>query len=843
MIRTFSDLLRGLRRDLRSSELAWLFVALTLSVAALSSVSFLADRMQRAFQFDARQLLAADVLIAGDRPIPERFIVEAQARNLQIAQTVVFPSMASVGSQSKLSSLKAVSSSYPLRGQLQIDPQVDDSYHQADSTKADQAGKPITAGPSKGMVWVDPAMLNSLHAKVGDQIILGDQHFTIDAILLRELDRGAGFMNFAPRVMMSLDDLPATGLIGFGSRVTYRLLLAGPDENIAGYQKWVENFIESEDLRGLRIETLENAQPIMRKTLERAERFLSLIALLTAMVAAVAIALSARRYVIKQADVCAVLKCFGASQASILKRQVKTLVAIGIAAAVLGSLIGYGVQQILLGLLGNLILANLPAISLWPVLWSALFAWFLLIGFAGPPLFSLIKVSPIRLVRKEFEGVSVAAIWVAIFGIATCSALIVIAARDWKLAAWVGLSFGAAVAVFALLAWGILKLLGRIVPKSFALRFALRMQTRRSGFAVMQITALGIALMALLMILLLRQDLLSTWRGNIPADAPNRFMINVQADQKLGIAQTLLAAGLAKPDFYPMVRGRLIDINGHNITPNDYVEDNARRLVDREFNLSYTSQLPPGNRITDGQWIQGSAPQISLETGIAKTLKLKLGDQLSFEVAGEKVTAPITSLRKLDWGSMRVNFFVIMPPDLLKGLPQSWITSYYQPPDIQNLDFELTQAYPNLTVVDVAVSLAQIQEVLDRLSMALGVLFAFTIAAAILVLMAAIAATQDERFRNAALLKAVGASQKVLGGIAAAELSVIGLVAGSLAGLAAGIAAWALGRFVLEIEFNAFAQALGMGIAFGVLACGLAGFRFCRKIQRASAIECLRESI
>jgi len=471
-----------------------------------------------------------------------------------------------------------------------------------------------------------------------------------------------------------------------------------------------------------------------------------------------------------------------------------------------------------------------------------LFAWFLLIGFAGPPLFSLIKVSPIRLVRKEFEGVSVATVWVAIFGIATCSALIVIAARDWKLAAWVGLSFGAAVAVFALLTWGILRLLGRIAPKNFALRFALTMQSRRPGFAVIQITALGVALMALLIILLLRQDLLSTWRSNIPADAPNRFIINVQEDQKQGIAETLLDAGLANPDFYPMVRGRLIDINGRNITPNDYAEDNARRLVDREFNLSYTNQLPPGNRITDGQWIEGSRPEISLESGIAKTLKLKLGDQLSFEVAGEKVTAPITSLRKLDWGSMRVNFFVIMPPDLLKGLPQSWITSYYQPPDIQNLDFDLTQAYPNLTVVDVAVSLAQIQEVLDRLSMALGVLFAFTIAAAILVLMAAIAATQDERFRSAALLKAVGASQTVLGSIAAAELSIIGLVAGSLAGLAAGMAAWALGRFVLEIEFNAFAQAFGMGIAFGILACGLAGFRFCRKIQRASAIECLRES-
>jgi putative ABC transport system permease protein len=517
-------------------------------------------------------------------------------------------------------------------------------------------------------------------------------------------------------------------------------------------------------------------------------------------------------------------------------------VAIGMVATVLGGLIGYGVQQILLALLGNLLLANLPAISLWPVLWSALFAWFLLIGFAGPPLFSLVKVSPIRLVRKEFEGASVAAVWVAIFGISTCGILIAIAARDWKLATWVGLSFGAALALFALLAWGILKLVGRIKPKHFALRFALTMQARRSGFAVMQITALGIALMALLMILLLRQDLLSTWRGNIPVDAPNRFMINVQDEQKQGIAQALLTAGLVKPDFYPMVRGRLISINGRNIMPNDYAEDSARRLVDREFNLSYTTQLPPGNRITAGQWIEGGAPQISLETGSAKTLQLKLGDQLSFEIAGEKVTAPITSLRKLDWGSMRVNFFVIMPPDLLKDSPQSWITAYYQPPNIQNLDFELTQTYPNLTVVDVAASLAQIQEVLDRLSMALGVLFAFTIAAAILVLMAAIAATQDERFRSAALLKAVGASQKVWGSIAAAELMIIGLLAGTLAGLAAGAAAWVLGRFVLEVEFNAFAQALGMGIAFGLLACGLAGFRFIRTIQKASAIECLRES-
>ncbi|WP_216133079.1 ABC transporter permease [Polynucleobacter sp. es-MAR-4] len=819
--------LRGIRRDLRSSELLALLVALTLSVAALSSVSFLADRMQRAFQFDARQLLASDLLLVSDQPLTERFIQEVKARQLSSAQTIVFPSMATVGKQSKLASLKAVSATYPLRGSLEVSPS------QASST------------PPVGSVWVDPAMLNVLQANVGDQMLLGDKTFLISGILQRELDRGAGFMNFAPRVMMALDDLPSTGLIGLGSRVTYRLLLSGTDQAISAYEQWAAQWIESEGLRGVRIETLENAQPVMRKTLERAERFLSLVALLTAMVAAVAIALSARRYVLKQADVCAVMKCLGASQKTILIKQIKVLGTLCLLAAFMGSAIAYGVQEILIRILGNLVFSNLPALSLWPLAWSILFSSCLLIGFAGPPLFSLVMISPVRLIRKELGSLNIKVLWVALFGLITCLALIAIAAQDLKLASWVALSFGLAVALFALVSWGVLSILNLLFSqwsaKSFALRFALTAQARRSGFAVMQITALGIALMSLLLILLLRQDLLATWQGNIPVDAPNRFMINVQEDQKLSITQSLLDAGVAKPSFSPMVRARLIEVNGKSIGPNDYVDENARRLVDREFNLSYTEQLPDGNRITAGKWIGGSAPQVSLEAGIAKTLKLKLGDQMTFELAGERVSAPITSLRKLDWSSMKVNFFVIMPPAMLAEMPQSWITSYYQGPQIEGLDYQLAQSYPNLTIVDVATSLQQIQDVLERLSSVLGLLFAFTISAAILVLVAAIAATQDERFRSAALLKAVGASRALLGKIALAELLIIGVLAGALAGLAAGIAAWALGYFVLEIEFNAFAQSLAMGICFGVIACLLAGFRFQRKIQTATAMECLRE--
>ena len=827
MIYFLTSFLRGIRQDLRSKELKWLLVALIISVSALTSVSFLADRMHRAFEFDARQLLASDLLIAADQPLPPQLIEEAQSRQLRIAQTVVFPSMATAGEHSKLASLKAVSPEYPLRGSLQVE--------QVNSQAP-------TLSPVSGTVFVEPALLTNLHTKVGDSLRLGDRQFLISGVLTRELDRGAAFMNFAPRVMMSLDDLKSTGLISLGSRVTYRLLLAGSDNQIAAYQQWANRYIETQNFRGLRIETLENAQPTMRKTLEKAEQFLSLIALLTAMIAAVAIGLSARRYMVGQADACAALKCFGATRATILKKQIKTLLTLGLVAAIVGSTLGYLVQEVLTGLLGNLLLGNLPSISIGPILWSILFTWVLLFGFAGPPLLGLANVSPMRLIRKEFELATLATAWVALLAITTCAFLIWVAARDWKLALWVGLSFAGAIVIFSAAARGVLWLLSKINPQNFALRFTITAMGRRAGFAVMQITALGIAMMAILMILLLRQDLLNAWQGNIPVDAPNRFMINIQGDQKVGITQTLEAGGVSKPDFSPMVRGRLVELNGRDISSADYSEENAKRLIDREFNLSYTEQLPLGNRIVSGKWISGDSPQVSIEAGIAKTLKLKLGDQMTFEVAGEKISAPITSLRKLDWGSMRVNFFVIMPPSQLSALPQSWITSYYQNPNKETLDFQLSQAYPNLTLVDVSASLKQIQDVLNKLSAALGLLFAFTIVAAILVLIAAIAATQDERYRNAALLKAMGASRAVLTQIARIELLVIGFTAGLLAGIASGLAAWALGRFVMEIEFNAFAQAILMGVAFGVIASMAAGYRFQNRIQGATAIECLREA-
>jgi putative ABC transport system permease protein len=787
--------------------------------------------MHRAFEFDARQLLASDLLVVADQPIPQGFIEHAHQLGLETAQTIVFPSMASSAAQSKLASIKAVSENYPLRGTLAIYPVG------ANSTKEVQQKR----GPMPGTVWVEPAILRNLQIKQGDQLRLGDRQFQITGVLVREIDRGAGFMNFAPRVMMSFDDLSSTGLIGIGSRVTYRLLLSGSDHSIATYRTWVDQQIETQHWRGIRIETLENAQPMMRKTLERAEQFLSLVALLTAMISAVAIALSARRYAIGQADVCATWKCFGATRSAILKKQLTTMLLLGVLSAVIGSIVGFLTQETLTQLLGNLLITSLPIPSLLPILWSAAFTWVLLFAFAGPPLLSLSSVSPMRLIRKEFEFASISTLWVFALAFVSCAALILFVARDWKLALWVGLSFISALLVFSFLARISLWLVSKISMSQFAIRFAYTAMDRRAGFAVMQITALGIAIMAILLIFLLRQDLLNAWRGNIPANAPNRFMINVQEDQKASLAKMIEASGAPVPEFYPMVRGRLIQVNGVDITPANYADENARRLIDREFNLSYTNQLPEGNRILSGEWISGNQPQISIESGIANTLNLKLGDRLTYEVAGETVSAPITSIRKLDWSSMRVNFFVIMPPALLSTMPQSWITSYYQSPNLESLDFQISQAYPNVTMVDVSASLQQIQEVLNKLSTALGLLFVFTLLASMLVLMTAMVSTQHERYRNAALLKAIGASKQMLRHIALIELLVIGATAGVLAGISSGIAAWCLGRYVMDIEFNAFIQAIALGLVLGLMSTMLAGYRFQQRIQGTTAVQCLRE--
>lgn len=828
----------------RSTELIWLGIALALSVAALTSVTFLADRLHQALQADARELIAADVIVQSDQPLIKDFEHKARELGLRIARTTVFPTMGAYRDRSRLTSLKAVTSEYPLRGQLLLQ---DESKN--NSTKV--------ATLKSGEVWVDPALLQSLQLKLGDYLKLGQKEFQISGVISRELDRGAGFMNFAPRVMITENDLSATELIGLGSRITYRFLVAAPEgQSLADgrktttlFEEWAKDLIEKKSLRGIRIENLESGQPLMRKTLDRAERFLSLVALLTAMIAAVGVALTSQRYATKQSEVSAVWRCLGASQKQILWGHARKFIAITLVAGLFGVLVGWSAHALILSWVGGLLLKELPPPSLWPAIWGLLVSASIFIGFAWPPLLALSKVSPMRALRRDFATFSTSMGQVIFFGFGSFALLLWWVARDFKLASIVLLSFLAAGILFILMGYSVSKVVGaRIVaiqrmPQGIRLA-GLRLMGR-PWLTALQIASLGVALMSLLLLIAVRNDLLSAWQASVPADAPNRFLINIQPDQKDDAIKHLQSMDPAqKIDLYPMVRGRLVQINQKPVMPSDFEQDNAQRLVDREFNLSYADQLPAKNQITRGDWHGQQAPdveQVSMEAGIMKTLRLSLGDQLGFDVAGQLYQVKITSVRKLDWGSMRVNFFAIMPPGLLKDAPQSWITAYRQLPG-QNTDVQLVAKFPNITVVDVEASLRQAQDVLFKLAMAIQLLFGFTLFAGMLVLAAALASSQDQRQKEAAVLKVMGASKRYLLNAWNAELLMIGSIAGLLSGLVASLTAWVLAKYALEIEMSAPLNIVLMGVVFGALASFLAGYWLRAKILKTPPIRIIQEA-
>jgi len=838
----WTQALRMLRRDWRAGELNLLLIALVLAVAALASVSFLADRMHAGLERDARQLIGADVLVVSDQPLPPDIEAHARASGLQVTHTATFPSMASTltnGSSgepaSQLAAVKAVDAGYPLRGTLKV----------SDNGR-DTVGAPIRGIPAAGTVWVDAPLLEALGIRMGDAIRLGNRTFKIARVITQELDRGAGFMNFAPRVMLPMADLAATGLVTYGSRVTYRLLVAGPDAAASAFHTWAEAELKTRQLRGVRIESLQNGQPQMRETLDRAERFLSLVALLAAMIAAVAITMAARRYTARHTDAVAVIKCLGLKQGQILGTFALEFLLIGVLGSAVGVALGYGAHWLLLASLGDLVTVTLPVASIWPAVVGVAAGLVLLVGFAVPPLLSLVRVPPLRVLRRDVAERAVAA-WIGYaLGAAAFFALLVVSARDVKLGALTAAGFAGAIVVFALLAAGGLRALavslGRGRALSVGWRFALAVLERRRGVSVLQTVALAVGLMALLLLAMTRNDLIRSWHNATPADAPNRFIINIQPDQMAPVSQALAHAGVADPKLYPMVRGRLTQVNGQTIDRQTYKESRARNLVEREFNLSYATAQPPENRIVSGNWFSGQKPEASVEEGIAKTLNLRLGDVLRFDVAGQTVDAPITSLRKLDWSSMRVNFFVILPPVALHDMPQTYVTAFRIPAGQADLPAKLVREFPNLTVVDTELILQQVQGVLDQVTAAVEFLFIFTLAAGVLVLYAALSGSRDERLRDAGVLRALGAGSGVVRQTQYAEVLIVGGLAGLMAGVGAIAIGWVLSAYVFDFPYRFNPMILPVGVVSGMVCAFAGGWLGLRDVLRRPAMATLRDA-
>ena len=827
---------RTLWRDLRAGELRLLLLAVTLAVAALTAVGFFADRLKGGLQRDARQLLGGDAVVASDNPAPDNFAAQARALGLKTATSLSFPTMARAseerGGNSRLVALKAVEDGYPLRGRLTV------------ASDATAPGEKTDAIPAAGEVWVDAPLLEALGLQPGDELLLGERGFRIARVIVLEPDRGAGFINFAPRALMRSSDVAATGLIQPASRVSYRLAVAGADRAVARFERWANDEIVRSNLRGLRVESLQGGRPEMGQTLDRAEKFLNLVALLAALLSAVAVALAARAFASNHLDDCAMLRVLGLGHRTIAFSYTLEFVLAGLAASVLGVALGYAVHHAFVLLLAGLVETSLPAPSVWPVLFGLGMGQTLLLAFGLPPVLQLAQVPALRVLRRDVGNLRPASLGVLALGVAGFAALLLAVSSDLKLGLIAVGGFAAAVALFALASWGAVWLLRRGVNEASAPRWlmlATRQIAARPAYTVVQVSSLAVGLLALVLLVLLRTDLIAGWRQATPADAPNRFVINVQPDQGETFQQTLQAAGVKGYDWYPMIRGRLVAVNGRDVKPDDYAEDRARRLVDREFNLSHSAALPPHNPVTAGRWVEEEAGAISMEEGIAKTLGLKLGDVLRFDIAGVLTESTITSLRKVDWGSMRANFFVIYPVSRMEGVPATYMSAF-RAPEARGFDNTLVRQFPNITVVDMSTTLLQVQRVLDQVIRAVEFLFGFTLAAGLVVLLAAVGATREERAREFAIMRAVGASAALLRQVQRAELAGVGLLAGFLASLVAVAVGWALARFVFEFDWTVSLGVPLAGAAAGAVLALAAGWWGLRDVLRRPVVETLRRA-
>ncbi len=822
--------LRALRRDWQSGELRVLAIALLIAVASVAAVGFFTDRIEQAMERKASELLGADLTISAPDPIQPILMDEARRQDLRTAETLSFRSVIVAGDATQLAEIKAVGPGYPLRGALQV---------------SDQPFAPpriVTAIPDPGQVWLDERLLQTLGLQVGDSVELGSRSFRIDQVLAYEPDRAGDLFSLAPRLLLNLADIPTTGLVQRGSRVEHRLLLAGEPAVLEVFKTWAKSRLKT----GEKLQNVRDARAELRAALERAQRFLNLAALVSVILAGVGIAIAARRFAARHWDSVAILRCVGATEALIVRLFLLELLALAMLAGAAGLAVGYLAQYGLSGVLGQLVnRTELPASSWQPVLPALATGFVTLLGFGLPPLLRLREVPPLRVLRRDLGPVNPRLL--ALYGpaLAATTALLVWQAGEWRLALYVCAGVAGTILALSLAAWGLVKALNLLRGQvGVAWRFGLANIARRGSGSAVQVVALGLGLMALLMLTLVRTDLLTSWRASLPADAPNHFLINIQPTEVAGVRDFLRERGLSSVELFPMVRGRLTAINSRAVGPDDYDNPRAKRLVEREFNLSWTDRLQEDNRILSGRWWdageqgQGIA---SVEIGLAKDLSIALNDTLRFQVAGQMLEAKVVSLRSVEWDSFRANFFVVFPSGVLDAYPATWITSFHLPTGQKPLLAELVRQYPSVTVLDVEALMSKVREIMDRVITAVEYVFLFTLAAGLVVLYAAIQATQDERRFESAVLRTLGARRAVVRQSLLAEFATLGLLAGVLAAAAATLLGYVLASQVFEFpyQWNPWVWLLGGGA--GVLGVGLAGLLGARSALNQPPWRALRE--
>ena len=822
--------LRMLRRDWRAGELRILVLAVVVAVGAVTSVNVFTDRIEQALERQANTLLGGDLVVNSSRPLPEHYASDADRLGLVSTRAQEFPSMVIAGGESQLVALKAVREGYPLRGKMRTAEQRFGSDRQASGI------------PAPGTVWAENRLLTKLGIDVGDKIMVGLSELQVAAVITNEPARASGnLFSLAPRLMINIEDLAATELVQPASRIRYQLYFAGSAKAISQYRRILEPRLK----QGQVMLGIENARPEVRTAMQQAKRFLGLAALVSVLLAGVAVAMSIQRFVHAHLDNCAVMRCLGAGQSLISRLYIGQMLLLGILASLLGVLAGYLAQAGLVQILGSLVGAELPAPSLVPAGWGALTGLVTLIGFGAPPLMQLKDVSALRVLRRELGVPRPSSLVAYLMGISALSLLIFVQAGDFRLTAYALSGTAAALLLLGLLALLLVRVLKSVRSQvGVAWRFGLANISRRGGASVVQVVGFGLGIMALLLLTLVRADLLGQWQGRLPADAPNRFLINIQPQQVEAVQRFLTAEGLHETSLYPMVRGRLTSINGQPVSPEDYEDERAKRLVEREFNLSWAAELQEDNEIVDGRWWipadQGQSV-ISMEAGIAKTLGIRMNDLLTYRVGSAEFSARVISLRTVEWDSFRVNFFVLAPPGFLEEHPATYITSFYLPEQRQPLLNRLVRQFPNITVIDVNSLMLQVRNIIERVTLAVEYVFLFTLLAGLMVMYAAVHATMDERIQETAILRTLGARRGQLQKGLMAEFAGLGLLAGAVAATAASLTGYVLAERVFNLPYVPNITIWLVGMLIGAAGIGVAGTLSTRSILERPPLWTLRQ--
>lgn len=823
---------RAWRRSWQDRGLRLLFWAVTVAVAALSSVALFSDRVERALVRQGAALMAADLVVEQGRPTPPEWRQQATRLGLKTARSIGFPTVIIANQRPLLVQVKAVEPGYPLRGRLQV---------------RDADGTLIGQPPPAGSAWLEGRLRDRLQLRIGqDSLQLGGLQLAAAGLLVDEPDRGGNLFQLAPRLMVGYQDVQRSGLLGPASRVKHYLSFAGDAASIARMRAWLAARLPT----GSTLLGLEDARPELRTALERARRFLSLAALCASLLAGIAILLATRRYVDRSLDGAAVLRTLGMSARAVLGWHLRRLLAVAATAILAGTLAGFAGQQALAALLGDWFDQALPLPGLRPLLVGVGYGAGLVLGFSVPSLLDVGRVPPLRVLRRELAAPGLAGWLVWGVALAVFFGLMVWQVQELKLAAAMALALTVAVALLMavgrLLLWSLRPL--RRAGSTAALGLAAL--AREPRLTLLQLAGFGLGTLLLLLLAVVRVDIIDSWQDSLAEDAPNHFLINVQPGQVDALRRLYRQRQLPNSGLYPTTRGRLVAINDRELVPESYRDPRARRLAAREYSLGFGARMQRDNRIAAGRWWderEAGRPGFSVEVGMARSLGIGVGDRLRFDVAGQRVDGPVTSLREVAWDSFNVNFFVVGTPALQQGLPVAYLSSLYidddglqgQSAPSQALALELAERFPAVSLIDLRPILSQVRAIMARGALAVETVFAFTLVAAALVTLAAAQVSRDQRAREVAIMRTLGMSRRRLRRVLLVEFGLLGLLGGLAASLLASISGYLIATELFGLPGRLSPTLWLAGVGGGTLVVMLVGWLATRRLLAVAPVRVL----